>query len=181
MAETTRGSMESPTGGQTGGVTPVRGLTTPTGTQSLDELNQRRMLVVALNIGTYLLFLYAVSFVFGHGGWNVLSIILMAAFAIGLPWTILGLWNSVIGLWLLHGGKDAINEVAPFATAGDQPTPITIKTAIFMTVRNEDPARAIQRLKTVKASVDATGQGHAFSYFVLSDTNYPQVAAADAP
>ena len=34
-----------------------------------------------------------------------------------------------------------------------------IKTAIFMTVRNEDPGRAILRLKTVKASVDATGEG----------------------
>ena len=42
-----------------------------------------------------------------------------------------------------------------------------------MTLRNEDPARAILRLQTVKASVDATGQGAAFSYFMLSDTNDP--------
>ena len=48
-----------------------------------------------------------------------------------------------------------------------------------MTLRNEDPARAILRLKTVKASVDATGEGGAFSYFVLSDTNDPAVAAAE--
>ena len=48
-----------------------------------------------------------------------------------------------------------------------------------MTVRNEDPGRAILRLKTVKASVDATGEGGAFSYFVLSDTSDPAVAAAE--
>ena len=48
-----------------------------------------------------------------------------------------------------------------------------------MTVRNEDPARAILRLRTVKHSVDATGEGGAFSYFVLSDTNDPAVAAAE--
>ena len=41
------------------------------------------------------------------------------------------------------------------------------------------PARAILRLRTVKASVDATGEGGAFSYFVLSDTNDPAVAAAE--
>lgn len=32
-----------------------------------------------------------------------------------------------------------MTEVAPFATAGDLDTPIATKTAIFMTVRNEDP------------------------------------------
>ena len=48
-----------------------------------------------------------------------------------------------------------------------------------MTLRNEDPERAILRLRTVKASVDATGEGGAFSYFVLSDTNDPAVAAAE--
>ena len=56
-------------------------------------------------------------------------------------------------------------EVAPFAAAGDLPTPITIKTAILMTLRNEDPARAILRLRTVKASVDATGEGRQFELF----------------
>ena len=70
-------------------------------------------------------------------------------------------------------------EVAPYAAAGDEPVPLRIKTAIFMTVRNEDPERAILRLRTVKASVDATGEGGAFSYFVLSDTNDPAVAAAE--
>src|SRR6185503_18847633 len=37
----------------------------------------------------------------------------------------------------------------------------------------------ILRLKTVKGSVDATGEGGAFSYFVLSDTGDPTVAAVE--
>src|SRR5690606_27328877 len=69
--------------------------------------------------------------------------------------------------------------VAPYAAAGDLPTPIAIKTAVFMTLRNEDPARAIRRLRIVKDSLDATGEGGRFSYFVLSDTNKPDVAAAE--
>ena len=56
----------------------------------------------------------------------------------------------MIGLWLLHFRKDVMAEVAPYAAAGDQPTPIGIKTAIFMTVRNEDPGRAILRLQDRK-------------------------------
>src|SRR5690606_13590361 len=104
---------------------------------------------------------------------------ILAAFAVGTPWTVLGFWNALIGLWLLHGRKDPLGLVAPFTAAGDQPTPISIKTAVFMTVRNEDPGRAVLRLKTIKASIDATGEGGAYSYFVLSDTSIPEVAAAE--
>ena len=53
----------------------------------------------------------------------------------------------LIGLWLLHFRGTRWPQVAPFAAAGDQPAPLRVKTAIFMTVRNEDPERAILRLE----------------------------------
>jgi membrane glycosyltransferase len=154
-------------------------LTTPTGLQSIDELTRRRQIVFGLNVVTYVAMLWVAAQVLGTGGWTWVDVTLFVCFAFGTPWTVLGFWNSLIGLWLLHFRKDVMAEVAPYAAAGDQTTPIGIKTAIFMTVRNEDPGRAILRLKTVKASVDATGQGAQFSYFVLSDTNVPAVAAAE--
>jgi len=154
-------------------------LTTPTGIQSMDELGRRRRLVAGLNIATWLLLMWGVARVLGAGGWTALDVILFTAFAIGSPWTVLGFWNSVVGFWLLHIARNPMQQVAPFAAAGDQPTPISIKTAILMTLRNEDPARAFLRLRTVKASVDATGEGRQFNYFILSDTNDPAVAAAE--
>jgi membrane glycosyltransferase len=154
-------------------------LTTPTGLQSIDELTRRRQIVFGLNVVTYFAMLWIASLVLGTGGWTWVDVILFACFALGTPWTVLGFWNALIGLWVLHFKGGAMAEVAPYAPAGDQPTPIGIKTAIFMTVRNEDPGRAILRLKTVKASVDGTGEGAQFSYFVLSDTNDPAVAAAE--
>jgi membrane glycosyltransferase len=48
-----------------------------------------------------------------------------------------------------------------------------------MTLRNEDPARAFARLKIVKDSIEATGEGEHFAYFILSDTSSPEVAAAE--
>ena len=162
-----------------GAMPPALTLTTPTGLQSIDELTRRRRIVFALNVVTYVAMLWVAALVLGAGGWTVVDVILLVAFAFGTPWTVLGFWNALIGLWLLHFRKDAMAAVAPYAAAGDQPTPIRIKTAVFMTVRNEDPGRAILRLKTVKASIDATGEGGAFSYFVLSDTNIPAVAAAE--
>ncbi len=158
--------------------TQVHGMT-PAGLQSNAELARRRRLVLVLNVASYLALLLLAATVLGAGGWTVVTSIMFACFAIGTPWTVLGFWNAVIGLWLLHGARDAITQVAPYMAAGDVDTPLTVSTAILMTLRNEDPARAILRFQTVKASVNATGQGAAFTYFLLSDTNQDDVARAE--
>src|SRR6476646_9411852 len=170
-------SLDTPTPGTL--PTAVLTLTTPAGLQSIDELTRRRRIVFALNVANYVSMLLVAAHILGAGGWTLVDVILFICFAAGTPWTVLGFWNALIGLWLLHFRKDAVAEVAPYASAGDEPSPLRIKTAIFMTVRNEDPERANLRLKTVKASVEATGEGSAFSYFVLSDTSDPAVAAAE--
>ena len=154
-------------------------LSVPTGLQANAELARRRKFMLALNVVTWLAMMWVAARILGSGGWTLLDMVLFVCFAVGTPWTVVGFWNALIGLWLLHFHSDPMTEVAPYAAAGDEPTPIRTKTAIFMTVRNEDPSRAILRMKTIKASVDATGEGAAFSYFILSDTNDPAVAAAE--
>lgn len=156
-------------------------LTTPAGVQSINELRNRRRIVLVLNVLSYAALLVWAASVLGHGGWSVLDTILLAAFAIGTPWTVLGFWNALIGLWVLHSSKNPMAAVAPFATPEKLAAheAIAVQTAILMTLRNEDPARAILRLKTVKQSIDVTGHGDAFGYFVLSDTDDADVAAAE--
>ncbi|HEX5957086.1 MAG TPA: glucans biosynthesis glucosyltransferase MdoH [Hyphomicrobiaceae bacterium] len=158
---------------------PASTLTTPAGLQSTLTLACRRWIVLVLNAVTYGGMLWAAAVVLSAGEWTVVDAVLLVLFAIGTPWAVLGFWNALIGLWLRHGHKAPLAATAPFAAAGDLPSPIRIKTAILMTVRNEDPGRAILRLKTAKASLDATGEGAAYSYFVLSDTSLPEVAAAE--
>ena len=110
-------------------------------------LTRRRQIVFALNVVTYVAMLWVAALVLGAGGWTWVDVIMFICFAAGTPWTVLGFWNALIGLWLLHFRRDAVAEVAPYAAAGDQPAPLRVKTAVFMTVRNEDPARAILRLQ----------------------------------
>jgi membrane glycosyltransferase len=155
------------------------GSTTPTGTQSTAELSRRRWLVLALNAGTYLTLMAWLGQILGTSGWSLVDLALFVCFAIGLPWTVLGFWNAVIGFACLHLARDGLTSVAAFVAAGERDVALTQRTAVLMTLRNEDPARAFARLRVVKASLDATGQGGAFDYFVLSDTNDPQVAAAE--
>jgi membrane glycosyltransferase len=154
-------------------------LTTPTGLQANADLRRRRVVVLGLNLATYAALLSWAATVLGASGWGVVEGLVLFCFALGTPWTVLGFWNALIGLWLLHGAEDAMGQVAPYAAAGDQPVPVQIRTAVLMTVRNEDCARAIRRLSTVKASLDATGEGRAFAYFMLSDTDDPSLAVAE--
>jgi membrane glycosyltransferase len=159
---------------------PALSLTTPTGLQSIDELTRRRRIVLGLNVLTYGLMLCWAGGILGAGGWTWVDGVLFVCFALGTPWAVLGFWNALIGLWLLNvGGRDAGMAVAPYAAAGEQAAPIRIQTAIFMTLRNEDAGRAIQRFKIVQDSVEQTGEGAAFCYFVLSDSNDEAVAAAE--
>ncbi|MFN3670780.1 MAG: glucans biosynthesis glucosyltransferase MdoH [Bosea sp. (in: a-proteobacteria)] len=152
---------------------------TPAGLQARGTLSARRWLVLALNLATLAALLLGLAQVLGAGGWSAADIVIFIAFLFGAPWTVLGFWNAVIGLWLLHGAPDGLEQVAPFVAAGEAPTPITIRTAILMTLRNEDPERAFRRLRVIRESVDATGEGARFDYFVLSDSNDEAVAAAE--
>lgn len=153
---------------------------TPAGIQSRALLSGRRWLVLALNVATFVGLMAALAHVLGAGGWTLTDMVIFVAFAFGAPWTVLGFWNAVLGFWLLHLRKGGLAEVAPYIASGENAAPLTIRTAILMTLRNEDPSRAFARLKVVKASVDATGEGAAFDYFILSDTNIDAVGAQEA-
>lgn len=153
---------------------------TPAGIQPLHLLRRRRRLLLALNLATYAALAFAMVSVMGWGGWTAVDVVMFVCFLIGTPWTVLGFWNAAIGLWLILGTKNPVERTAPFAAAGDADTAIAVRTAIFMTVRNEDPERALARLEIVKQSVEATGEGAHFGYFVLSDTTDGPAAEAEA-
>ncbi len=152
---------------------------TPAGLQSYSELIRRRILVGALNIATISALGYAFALVLGSNTWTWLDIGIYACIMIGLPWTVIGFWNAIIGLVLLHARKDGLMQVAPHAAAGASREPLRIRTAVLMTIRNEDPARAFKRLRIVRASLLATSEERQFDYFVLSDTSKPEVAAEE--
>lgn len=149
---------------------------TPAGLQTAASLTNRRRFVLALNLLLYMAILGALANILGVGGWSVIDILLTVSVAVVLPWSVLGFCNSLIGFWLLHFVRNPLDKVAPFARAGEHATPITVRTAIVLTLRNEDPIRAIARLKTIKTSLDRTGFGVHFTYFVLSDSSDPLIA-----
>lgn len=155
------------------------GALTPAGLQARATLDSRRRLVLGLNLATLAGLLFGLAHILGAGGWSAADVAIFVAFLFGAPWTVLGFWNAAIGLWLLHGADDGLGQVAPFARHGDLPVRLATRTAVLMTLRNEDPERAFRRLRVVKDSLDATGEGVWFDYFILSDSDDPAVAQAE--
>ncbi|MFA5957942.1 glucans biosynthesis glucosyltransferase MdoH [Hyphomicrobium sp.] len=146
-------------------------LTTPAGLDARATLTRRRRIALMSNVATWLFVLVITANALSHGGWTMTAAAMVVCLAIAAPWPILGFWNAVIGLWQLHGSGSKSKGQATFYAAADNPAPITVNTAVLMTLRNEDPARALLRLKIVKASLDRTSDAARFSYFVLSDSD----------
>lgn len=149
--------------------------------QSLSELFQRRALFTVLCTATIAWLGWWLAQILAVDGFGIIDFIMVVAFLTNAPWIVVGFWNSVIGFVLLHFQKEPLNSVLPAAVSlrGRERDPILVRTALLMTVRNEDPARAALRLRTVKESLEATGLGDNFDYFVLSDSNRPDVIAEE--
>ncbi len=156
----------------------AQSLTTPAGIGARATLAWRRRVVFALNAGTWLLTVLLSGLVLAQKGMPMVAAAMIICVALGAPWPILGFWNAVIGLWQLHGQRLRPGETT-FYALGTNTTPLTVNTAVLMTLRNEDPARALMRLKIVKASLGQTAEGARFSYFILSDSDRPDIAARE--
>ena len=153
---------------------------TPAGLQTGRSLTARRIFVAALNVLTMAALSWALIRIFGAGGWSVADIVIFGCFLVGAPWTVMGFWNAVIGLWLLHGARDGLGATSPHLAACDAAAPIRAKTALLLFLRNEDPDRALARIVATKESIDHTGEGDRFDVFVLSDTDDPAIADEEA-
>lgn len=152
---------------------------TPTGVQSARQLSRRRAIVLLLNAATFVGLVGLFVRLLAHGGFTPLDALLLLAFCLSTPWTILGFWNALIGLWQLHGGSDAQRSVYPYAARATEDAPITERVAVVMTLRNEAPERAFARLRTMREELARSGFGDRFVWYVLSDTTRAEIALAE--
>lgn len=137
----------------------------------------RRRLVLALNIVTVGVLLAGMAKLLSYGGWIWIEGLMLVAYAITLPWLSIGLWNSIIGLWLdRRFGKQAATYVTPALARARDADPITTRIAIIMPLRNEDPAPSLRHFQQLQIALDRTPWGGHFDYHVLSDTDKPEIA-----
>jgi membrane glycosyltransferase len=114
------------------------------------------------------------------GGFGLLDLVLVALFAITLPWFAIGFWNATIGLLILYFRPDPAAAVMPVAARISGDEPITASTAILLCIRNEPTDRVARIIEPLLAGLAASGFSENFHVYVLSDTSVPSIAAAEA-
>src|SRR5215470_17417383 len=113
------------------------------------------------------------------GGFGLVDLVLVAFFAVTLPWYVIGFWNATIGLLIMRFARDPIAAVTPVAGRITGNEPITASTAILLCIRNEPPERVARLLAPMLEGLAARGVGERFHVYVLSDTSDPAIAAAE--
>ena len=106
------------------------------------------------------------------------DIVLLALFAVTLPWSVIGFWNATIGFLIMRFARDPVAAVTPGGAAS---------AATSRSRLDRDPALHPQRAARAghpQPRADAggprgAGVGDRFHVYVLSDTSEPEIAAAE--
>jgi membrane glycosyltransferase len=142
-------------------------------------LRNRRIVVGALNLLTMAALIAAMTWLMALGSFTLVETVMLLAFVVTLPWLSIGFWNAVIGFAVAVLHRDPAAAVNPYVARPSGGTALTSRTAIVVTIRNEDPAGVLQRLEAMYWDVVRSGDGRHFAFFVLSDTSRPDIADAE--
>jgi membrane glycosyltransferase len=159
---------------------PARSARDEVATAAPPALNAWRPVVFFACVGlTIAGLLWLAVLALSPGGFDVVDAVLVALFAMTLPWYVIGFWNAAIGLAIMRFARNPVAAVTPVAgrVRGDEP--ITASTAILVCIRNEAPERVIRNLKPMMSGLVAAGVGERFHVYVLSDTNDAAIAESE--
>lgn len=138
----------------------------------------RRILAAGLGTGIAIALCWLTASALASGGWSVGKILFLLCFLGTAPWTALCATNALIGFAILLIARDPARYV--FGVEDRLPFPGTVpRTAIAVTIRNEDMAEVLPPVRRLLDGLDAAGYGDAFALFFLSDTQDPAVAVVE--
>jgi membrane glycosyltransferase len=107
------------------------------------------------------------------------GIAFLVLFAITLPWSVIGFWNSFIGFLIMRLCPDPATTVNPLAASVRGDEPVTASTAILMCIRNESPEQVVRNLQPLLEDFVHTEVADRFQVYLLSDSSDPEVIAAE--
>lgn len=109
------------------------------------------------------------------GGITILEGLVLGLFVLLFAWIAFSFVSALAGFAVLLLRK---REALQIDTLGPLPSVIG-RTAMLLPTYNEDAHRIMARLQAIYESVEETGVGHRFDWFVLSDTTDPSIWIAE--
>jgi membrane glycosyltransferase len=116
--------------------------------------------------------------VLAPGGWTIVKVLILLCFIGVAPWLGVCVGNAVPGFFIRVLAARPARTVLPVAGDIDH-APITARTALALTIRNENMDAVLPPLGRLLAALAAAGFADRFSPFILSDTADPALAAAE--
>jgi membrane glycosyltransferase len=104
------------------------------------------------------------------GHLTVLTVAVLALFAVNFTWISFPLATSVVGFLRVVARRGG-------AVAADRP--LSTRTALLMPTHNEDPSRVAAALEAMARDLVTEGEGRAFDLFLLSDSTRGDIARAE--
>ncbi len=144
--------------------TARRKLVDPTGRSS----TLRRILVLGSAFALSVFAIYEMNLVLAIGGLTPVEQVVLALFALTFVWIAVAMASALAGFWAILRRR----------LAGPQRSSARLvrRTAVLMPTYNEAPDRVFGGLEAMIRSVEATGEGDAFDWFVIADTTDPEIA-----
>ncbi|MCC8945378.1 glucans biosynthesis glucosyltransferase MdoH [Bradyrhizobium sp. Arg62] len=118
---------------------------------------------------------YEMYMVVQVGGVTIMEGMVLVLFVALLAWIAFSFASALAGFFaLLRRNGNAL----PIRDDGPLPQ-LASRTAVLLPTYNENPHQLMARLRAIYESVEATGQGDSFDWFVLSDTRDPDIWIAE--
>jgi membrane glycosyltransferase len=139
--------------------------------------NIRRLILLALMLGQTALATWFMRRVMPYQGTEPLEMAMLALFAVLFCWISAGFWTAMAGFLVLLRGSDRyiIARDAEHRADIDR----AAHTAIVMPICNEDVSRVAAGLRATYESVVRSGEIDRFDFYILSDSNDPDICAAE--
>lgn len=112
-------------------------------------------------------------------GLTVIESAILILFTVTFGWIAMSFWTAVAGFVLRVAGLDPISLRRRRCSRAQLHTAITTRTAIVMPICDEEPVRVLAGLEASWRSLQETGAGRHFDFYLLSDTTDPGIAATE--
>jgi membrane glycosyltransferase len=139
----------------------------------------RRTLFGALVAAIAALLLWLAWRAVAPGGVNPAEAVILLCVLLVTPWAALSAGNSILGLTLLLASRDPPGLVLPALRRARPGAPRAL-TALAVCIRNEEMGAVLPPLGRLLDGLAESGAGDRFRLWLLSDTQDPATAAAEA-
>jgi membrane glycosyltransferase len=139
----------------------------------------RRLSVATLTTLSILGTTSALTVILARGTLNFIACLAIAAFLVNMIWVALSFWNSLIGFLVRRDLAKSLAQTSIELKGSEIANPLNTRTAIVITTRNDNVRGVFARIKAIRKSLENTGAGAWFDYFILSDSSMPEPIALE--